>query len=245
VVYEGKLDFVDEEIELGQVPDTHTKIMVNLANPSAAYRWWRLPTDGVGLARMEFITGNLIRIHPMALVRFDHLEDAAARRRIEQLTRAYPDKTAYFVDTLARGVARIAAAYHPNPVIVRMSDLKTNEYADLIGGRTFEPHEEDPMLGWRGASRYYDEGYREGFALECRAIRRAREEIGLANIVVMIPFCRTVEEADRVLEVMAEHGLLRRLQGLEIYVMCEIQRTSFWRISSPSASTASPSAQTI
>jgi pyruvate, water dikinase len=222
VVYEGRLDVVEEEIDLGQIPKTHTQIMVNLANPSAAYRWWRLPTDGVGLARMEFIIGNMIRIHPMALVRFDGLEDGAARRRIEELTRAYPDKTAYFVDTLARGIARIAAAHHPNPVIVRMSDFKTNEYSELIGGRAFEPYEENPMLGWRGASRYYDEGYRDGFALECRAIRRAREEIGFANIVVMIPFCRTVEEADRVLEVMAEHGLLRGRQGLEIYVMCEI-----------------------
>jgi pyruvate,water dikinase len=221
-VYEGKLEFEDQEIDLGQVPDTETRIMVNLANPSAAYRWWRLPTDGVGLARMEFIIGNVIRIHPMALVRFDQLEDEEARRRIEQLTRAYPDKSEYFIDTLARGIARIAAAHHPNPVIVRMSDFKTNEYAELIGGRAFEPHEENPMLGWRGASRYYDERYREGFALECRAIRRAREEIGLDNIVVMIPFCRTVAEADRVLEVMADHGLLRGRQGLEIYVMCEI-----------------------
>jgi pyruvate,water dikinase len=221
-VYEGKLEFEEQEIDLGQVPETETRIMVNLANPAAAYRWWRLPTDGVGLARMEFIIGNMIRIHPMALVRFDDLEDEEARRKIEELTRAYRDKTEYFVDTLARGIARIAAAHHPNPVIVRMSDFKTNEYAELIGGRPFEPHEENPMLGWRGASRYYDEGYREGFALECRAVRRAREEIGLENIVVMIPFCRTVEEADRVLEVMAEHGLVRGRQGLAIYVMCEI-----------------------
>jgi pyruvate,water dikinase len=221
-VYEGRLDFEEQEIELGQVPETETKIMVNLANPSAAYRWWRLPTDGVGLARMEFIIGNMIRIHPMALVRFDQLEDEQARRKIEELTRAYRDKSEYFVDTLARGIARIAAAHHPNPVIVRMSDFKTNEYAELIGGRAFEPHEENPMLGWRGASRYYDEGYRDGFALECRAILRARDEIGLENIVVMIPFCRTIDEADRVLEVMAEHGLLRGRQGLEVYVMCEI-----------------------
>ena len=222
VVYDGRLEFDEQEIELEEVPDTETKVMVNLANPSAAYRWWRLPTDGVGLARMEFIIGNMIRIHPMALVRFDRLEDEEARRQIEELTRAYRDKKEYFVDTLARGIARIAAAHHPNPVIVRMSDFKTNEYAELIGGRAFEPHEENPMLGWRGASRYYDEGYRDGFALECRAIVRARDDIGLANIVVMIPFCRTIEEADRVLEVMAEHGLLRGRQGLEVYVMCEI-----------------------
>jgi pyruvate,water dikinase len=158
----------------------------------------------------------------MALVRFDDLEDEEARRRIDRLTRGYADKTEYFVDTLARGMARIAAAHHPKPVIVRTSDFKTNEYAELIGGRAFEPREENPMLGWRGASRYYDEGYREGFALECRAIRRAREEIGLANIVVMIPFCRTVAEADRVLAVMAEHGLVRGRNGLQVYVMAEI-----------------------
>jgi len=221
-VYEGRLAFDEQEIELDEVPDTETRVMVNLANPSAAYRWWRLPTDGVGLARMEFIIGNMIRIHPMALVRFDRLEDEEARRKIQELTRGYRDKKEYFVDTLARGIARIAAAHHPKPVIVRMSDFKTNEYAELIGGRAFEPHEENPMLGWRGASRYYDDGYRDGFALECQAIGRAREEIGLANIVVMIPFCRTIDEADRVLEVMAEHGLLRGRQGLEVYVMCEI-----------------------
>jgi pyruvate,water dikinase len=221
-VYEGRLEFEEQEIELGQVPETETRIMVNLANPAAAYRWWRLPTDGVGLARMEFIIGNMIKIHPMALVRFDDLEDEEARKKIAALTRAYQDKTEYFVATLARGIARIAAAHHPNPVIVRMSDFKTNEYAELIGGRAFEPHEENPMLGWRGASRYYDEGYREGFALECRAIRRAREEIGLDNIVVMIPFCRTLAEADRVLEVMAGHGLVRGKDGLAVYVMCEI-----------------------
>jgi pyruvate,water dikinase len=219
---EGDEGLVYDEIVLDAVPKTRTKVMVNLANPGAAYRSWRLPTDGVGLARMEFIIGNMIRIHPMALVRFADLDDEQARRRNEELTGAFEDKTEYFVDTLARSVARIAAAHHPNPVIVRMSDFKTNEYAELIGGRAFEPHEDNPMLGWRGASRYYDEGYREGFALECWAIRRARAEIGLDNIVVMIPFCRTVEEADRVLKVMAENGLLRGRHGLEIYVMCEI-----------------------
>ena len=165
VVYERRLAFEEQEIELGTVPNTRTKVMVNLANPSAAYRWWRLPTDGVGLARMEFIIGNMIRIHPMALARFDNLDDREARRRIEGLTQAYADKTEYFVDRLARGVARIAAAHHPNPVIVRMSDFKTNEYAELIGGRGFEPQEENPMLGWRGAARYYDEGYREASPL--------------------------------------------------------------------------------
>ncbi len=227
VVYDGEIAFEERQIDLGDVPRTRVRVMVNLANPSAAYRWWRLPTDGVGLARMEFIIGNIIRIHPMALVRFDEVEDEAARARIEELTRAYEDKSEYFVDTLARGMARIAAAHHPNPVVVRTSDFKTNEYAELIGGAQFEPGEENPMIGWRGASRYYDEGYRDGFALECRAVRRAREEIGLDNIVLMIPFCRSVEEADRVLEVLADNGLVRGRHGLAVYVMAEIPANVF------------------
>ncbi|MEQ8388176.1 MAG: phosphoenolpyruvate synthase [Alphaproteobacteria bacterium] len=221
-VYEGALDYDVREIDLGQIPATETKIMVNLANPAAAFRWWRLPTDGVGLARMEFIIGTQIRIHPMALVRFETLKDKKARREIDALTKAYDNKSEYFVETLARGMARIAAAHFPNRVIVRMSDFKTNEYARLIGGEAFEPAEENPMLGWRGASRYYSEGYRAGFALECQAVRRAREEIGLDNIVVMIPFCRTLEEADNVLEVLAENGLMRGKNGLDVYVMVEI-----------------------
>ena len=220
-VYSGIADFGVEEIRLDDIPQTRTKVMVNVGDPSAAFRWWRLPSDGVGLARMEFIIGNLIRIHPMALVHYDRVESVAARAEIAHITRGYADKTEYFVDTLARGLARIAAAHHPNPVIVRLSDFKTNEYARLIGGRGFEPAEENPMLGWRGASRYYSEGYREGFALECRALKRAREEIGLTNIVVMVPFCRSPEEADRVLAEMAAHGLVRE-NGLEIFVMCEI-----------------------
>jgi pyruvate,water dikinase len=221
-VYAGAADFEASEIALEDIPKTRTQVMLNLANPAAALRWWQLPADGVGLARMEFIIGGLIKIHPMALARWETLEDRAVRRRIGQLTRAWPDKTDYFIDTLASGIARIAAAHHPRPVIVRMSDFKTNEYARLIGGEAFEPGEPNPMLGWRGASRYYDEGYREGFALECRAIRKVREEIGLANVVVMIPFCRTPEEADRVLEELARHGLARGANGLQVYVMCEI-----------------------
>jgi len=221
-VYEGRLDFAVEDIDIGDIPKSRTQVMINLAEPAAALRWWRLPTDGVGLARMEFIIGHLIRIHPMALVRFEDLNDRRARKDIADLTRAYEDKTEYFVDTLARGMARIAAAHYPKPVIVRTSDFKTNEYARLIGGKAFEPSEENPMLGWRGASRYYSEGYRDGFALECRALRRAREELGMKNIVVMIPFCRSPEEADRVLREMASHGLERGKQGLEIFVMCEI-----------------------
>jgi len=171
---------------------------------------------------MEFIINNIIKIHPMALVRFDTLEDKEVKKRIEKLTRGYEDKTEYFVDHLARGIAKIAASQYPEPVIVRMSDFKTNEYADLIGGAQFEPREHNPMLGFRGASRYYSEKYREGFALECRAVKRVREEIGLGNVRIMIPFCRTLEEADKVLGVLAENDLIRGEKGLEVYVMCEI-----------------------
>jgi pyruvate,water dikinase len=171
---------------------------------------------------MEFVVSNHICIHPMALVRFDGLRDAEARRKIEDLTAGYDDRTEYFVDKLSQGLSRIAAALHPKPVIIRMSDFKTNEYASLIGGAEFEPQEENPMLGFRGASRYYSPRYRDGFALECRAIKRLREEMGFTNVVVMIPFCRSVREADLVLETMAAAGLKRGENGLEVYVMCEI-----------------------
>jgi pyruvate,water dikinase len=221
-VYEGTAEFEVEALALAEIPATRTKIMLNLANPAAAFRWWRLPTDGVGLARMEFVVSNEIKAHPMALVRFEDLHDKEAKRLIEKLTRGYADKSEYFVERLARGLARIAAAHHPNPVIVRTSDFKTNEYANLIGGAELEPKEENPMLGFRGASRYYSARYKEGFGLECRAIRRLREAMGFTNVVVMIPFCRSTAEADRVLEVMAENGLVRGRNGLEVYVMCEI-----------------------
>jgi pyruvate,water dikinase len=221
-VYEGILPYEEKEMNLEDVPRTRTRIMMNIGSPAAAFRWWRLPCEGIGLARMEFIINNIIKVHPMALIKFAELEDQEARRQIEELTRGYEDKTEYFVDNLARGIAKIAASQHPEPVIVRMSDFKTNEYADLIGGRQFEPNEENPMLGFRGASRYYSDRYREGFALECRAIKRVREEIGMANVVIMVPFCRTLKEADRVLEVLAQDGLKRGENGLEIYVMAEI-----------------------
>jgi pyruvate,water dikinase len=171
---------------------------------------------------MEFVVNNVIKIHPMALVRYPDLEDEEARQEIADLTEGYDDKPQYFVDHLAQGIAKIAAAQYPEPVIVRMSDFKTNEYADLIGGQEFEPDEENPMLGFRGASRYYSDAYREGFALECRAIKRTRDEIGLDNVIVMIPFCRTVDEADRVLAVMADHGLRQGDNGLKVYMMVEI-----------------------
>jgi pyruvate,water dikinase len=221
-VYEGTSNFEIEELDLASVPATRTQVMLNLANPAAAFRWWRIPADGVGLARMEFVVSNHIKVHPMALVRYDTLKDEDAKRAIAELTQGYEDKTEYFVDRLARGLARIAAAHYPKPVIVRMSDFKTNEYANLVGGAAFEPKEENPMLGFRGASRYYSPRYRDGFALECRAIRRLREEMGFRNVIVMIPFCRSTKEADRVLVVMAENGLRRGENGLEVYVMCEI-----------------------
>jgi pyruvate,water dikinase len=222
VVYEGILDYQASEIDLGDVPGTRTEIMLNLADPSAAFRWWRLPADGVGLARLEFVINNQIQIHPMALIRFNDLDDTEAAERIAELTLGYDDKTEFFVERLAYGIARIAAAWWPKPVIVRMSDLKTNEYARLIGGSMFEPGEENPMLGWRGASRYYSEGYQEGFGLECEAVRRVRDVMGLANVIVMIPFCRTLGEADRVLETMSEHGLARGRNELQIYMMAEV-----------------------
>jgi pyruvate,water dikinase len=171
---------------------------------------------------MEFIVSNHVKIHPMALAHFDAVNDAAARKQIAALTKGYARKSDYFVDRLAEGIARLAAGQYPKPVIVRMSDFKTNEYAKLIGGKQFEPDEPNPMIGWRGASRYYSEGYRDGFALECHAIRQVRDRMGLTNVLVMIPFCRTLEEADLVLKEMARHGLHRGTRGLEIYVMCEI-----------------------
>ncbi|MGG7643495.1 phosphoenolpyruvate synthase [Rhodovulum sp. YNF3179] len=222
VVYQGIADYEVEEITLANVPETKTRVMLNMANPAAAARWWRLPSNGVGLARMEFVVNNTIKVHPMALLRFDALEDADARAEIEKLTRGYEDRADYFVETLAMGLSRIAATSYPDPVIVRMSDFKSNEYAALLGGRQFEPHEENPMIGFRGASRYYADAYRDGFVLECKAIRRLREEMGFDNVVVMIPFCRTPDEADRVLEVMKSAGLERGKNGLEVYVMCEI-----------------------
>lgn len=222
VVYDGELAFEATEVSLDDLPQTRTKIMMNIASPGAAFSWWQLPAQGIGLARMEFIINSLIKIHPMALIHYDDLEDKDAWKRIRELTQGYTDKREYFVDKLSRGIAKIAASQYPHPVIVRMSDFKTNEYANLIGGNAFEPKEENPMLGFRGASRYYNDRYREGFELECQAIRRVREEIGMDNIKIMVPFCRRLQEADRVLEVMANNGLRRGENGLEIYVMCEI-----------------------
>ncbi|MCU1444413.1 phosphoenolpyruvate synthase [Cryobacterium sp.] len=221
-VYAGILAAETEEIDLGAVPHTRTQVMVNIASPAAAFEWWRLPTAGVGLARMEFIITNLVKIHPMALVHPERITAPAVLRQMAELTRGYDDLAEYFVQTLALGIAKLGAPYHPNPVIVRLSDFKSNEYARLVGGAVFEQPEENPMLGFRGASRYYDPKYAEGFALECRALKRVREQIGFSNVIVMVPFCRTTTEADRVLEVMAENGLVRGENGLQVYMMCEI-----------------------
>ncbi|MBW6506237.1 MAG: phosphoenolpyruvate synthase [Rhodobacteraceae bacterium] len=221
-VYAGISEFEVTETVLGEVPKTRTEVMLNLANPAAAARWWRLPVDGVGLARMEFVISNTIRVHPLALTRFDQLKDEAAKAEITRLTRGYADRCDYFVHSLAMGLSRIAATWYPRPCIIRMSDFKTNEYAELLGGRQFEPAEENPMIGFRGASRYYSPAYADGFALECRAILRLREQMGFDNVVVMIPFCRSPDEADKVLAVMAKNGLKRGKNGLEVYVMCEI-----------------------
>lgn len=221
-VYEGEATVRRDEVELGDLPATRTKVMLNLANPAAALQWWRLPADGIGLARMEFVITEHIRVHPMALAHPERVTDPTVRHSIALLTRDYDTPAEYFVDRLASGVASLCAAYHPRTTILRLSDFKTNEYAKLLGGGPFEPEEENPMLGWRGASRYYHPGYRDGFALECRAIRRVRQQMGFKNLVVMVPFCRTPHEADQVLAVMAEEGLVRGEDGLQVYVMAEI-----------------------
>lgn len=221
-VYDGAVPFRVERIDLGRLPRPQTRIMVNLGNPDQAFQTGQLPVDGVGLARMEFIIGEAIKVHPMALVYPERVEDPEVRARIARLTRNHPDGSAYFVERLSEGIGTIAAAFFPRPVIVRLSDFKTNEYASLIGGRWFEPVEENPMLGFRGASRYAHPAYEEGFALECRALARVRTGMGLTNVKVMVPFCRRLEEADRVIAAMARHGLERGRDGLEIYVMCEI-----------------------
>lgn len=221
-VYEGELPFEVKRENVKGLVRPVTEVMMNLANPDEAFAMSRIPNDGVGLARMEFIISNHIKIHPLALVNYESLADPVAKKEISRLTEGYDDKPRYFVDRLAQGAGMIAAAFYPKDVILRLSDFKTNEYANLIGGKAYEPLEENPMLGFRGASRYYHPLYQEGFALECRAVRIIREEMGLDNLKVMIPFCRTVEEGLKVQEEMARHGLKRGEKGLEVYVMCEI-----------------------
>jgi pyruvate,water dikinase len=221
-IYAGALKFEKTTLDFSTNERPKTKIMLNVANPEEAFRTSQIPNDGVGLARMEFIISSFIRIHPLALLHYNKLEDRNLKDTIDLLTVGYTDKAAYFIDRLAQGVAMIGAAFYPNDVIVRMSDFKTNEYANLIGGAQYEPTEENPMIGFRGASRYYHERYRDGFALECKAMKKVREEMGLTNVKLMIPFCRTVEEGKKVIAEMEKHGLKRGENALEIYVMCEI-----------------------
>lgn len=222
LVYDGLLEYKIEKIDVQKAPKPKTKVMINVGYPGEAFELSFLPSHGVGLAREEFIVTESILIHPMALVQFEKVKDKRDRKKILELTSGYSDKKQYFVDKLAMGVAVIASAFYPRDVILRFSDFKTNEYMNLIGGKYFEPKEENPMIGWRGASRYYSQGYKEGFALECKAIKKVREEFGLVNLKVMVPVCRTIEEGKKVIKVMKENGLVQGKEGLEIYVMCEI-----------------------
>ncbi|MEB3199371.1 MAG: phosphoenolpyruvate synthase [Synechococcaceae cyanobacterium] len=221
-VYRGALPFHVEDQPVEDLPRTRVRILINVGNPEEAFNLARIPCDGVGLARLEFIIANHIRVHPLALLQPGRIADPAERQAIEQLTRAYAQPQEYYVDLLSQGMARIAAAFHPRPVILRFSDFKSNEYARLLGGAAFEPQEENPMLGWRGASRYTSEAFAAAFALECQALRRVIETMGLDNVIPMVPFCRTPEEGDAVLAAMAANGLQRGQRGLKVYVMCEL-----------------------
>ncbi len=221
-VYEGLLPFNIEKMSLKDLPRPKTEVMINLGNPEEAFSVSMIPNDGIGLARLEFIINSYIKAHPMALIHFDQVKDEAARKEIDELTFGYADKKEYFVEKLSQGVGTIAAAFYPKPVVVRLSDFKSNEYANLIGGRFFELEESNPMLGFRGASRYYHERYREAFALECAALKRVREAMGLDNVIIMIPFCRRVDEARMVLQEMEKNGLKRGDHGLQVYIMCEV-----------------------
>lgn len=221
-VYKGKLPFRVDTTDLSNMKMPDTKIMMIVADTSRVFDFAQIPNQGVGLAREELIILNHIKIHPLALLRFDEVEDEEAKKLIEEMTYGYANKADYFVDKLAEGVGKITGAFYPNDVIVRMSDFKSNEYAGLIGGRQFEPHEENPMIGWRGASRYYSEEYKDAFVLECIALKRVREEMGLTNMKIMIPFCRTPEEGRKVIDILAQNGLKQGQNGLEVYVMCEL-----------------------
>jgi pyruvate,water dikinase len=221
VVYDGALEFTVDRVELAGLGRPRTEVMMNVGNPAEAFGLSFIPNDGVGLARTELIFATYIKIHPRALLDYAEL-DAATRAEIDAITQGYADKPQFLVDKLAEGVAMIAAAFYPKPVIVRMSDFKSNEYANLVGGKRYEPTEDNPMIGFRGASRYYDPRYRAGFALECRAMKKVRDDMGLTNVKLMIPFCRTVEEGKQVIAELASNGLVRGERGLEVYVMCEI-----------------------
>ncbi len=221
-VFEGILDYEIRKLDLDNLPKLKTKIMMNIGIPEQAFAYSFIPNDGVGLARLEFIISSYIKIHPLALLNFDKVTDKALKKKIENLTLGYKDKGWYFVDKLAQSIAIIAAAFYPKEVIVRLSDFKSNEYSNLIGGKLYEPQEENPMIGWRGASRYYSQNYKEGFALECKALKKVREDMGFTNVKVMVPFVRTVEEGKAVLEEMRKNSLGRGVNGLEVYMMCEV-----------------------
>jgi len=221
-IYNGKVQYKVIETKINELPITRTKLMLNVASPDLAFSFSNLPNSGVGLAREEFIINNYIKAHPLALMQHKNLGDKKLTKKIEELTSAYPSEEVFFVEKLAQGVAKIAASFYPNEVIVRFSDFKSNEYANLLGGNHFEPNEENPMIGWRGASRYYSKEYKAAFALECQAIKKVREEMGLDNVIVMIPFCRTVSECEKVLETMSEFGLTRGENGLQVYLMAEL-----------------------
>ena len=221
-VYDGLLPFEVQETVLDQLPSTRTQILMNVGNPDEAFGLAAIPCDGVGLARLEFIIANHIKAHPLALMNFDQLPEGEEKTAIATLTTGYTHKPNFFVDKVAHGIGMIAAAFYPKPVVVRMSDFKSNEYANLLGGKAFEPTEENPMIGWRGASRYYDPTYREAFGLECQAFKRVRDDMGLTNVIPMIPFCRTPDEGRKVLTELERHGLKRGENGLQVYVMCEV-----------------------
>jgi len=220
-VFFGDIPFSVKRYDLKRIPKLKTKIMVNIGAPDIAFKTSFLPQDGVGLARIEFILAEKVRIHPLTLIHYNQIKDKKIKSEVNKLTPGYKNKKDYFVDKLAEGISQIASAFYPKPVIVRFSDFKSNEYAQLIGGKLFEP-EENPMMGWRGASRYYDPKFKEAFLLECKALKRAREEFGLKNIWAMIPFCRTVEEGKKVLKIMQEAGLKKGKNDLKVIVMCEI-----------------------
>jgi pyruvate,water dikinase len=222
-VYAGNLPFRVDRTSLDKIRrPKKTELKLIFGTPELAFKVAQIPNDGVGLAREEFIINSYIKIHPMALVNYPNLQDEEAKAKIEEMTATYDDKKAFYIDKLTSGVATIAAAFYPKEVIVRLADFRSNEYADLIGGREFEPEERNPMIGWRGAYRYTDPAYRPAFDLECKALKRVRDELGLTNVKVMIPFCRTVDEGKRVIKAMAENGLKQHVNGLEIYVMCEL-----------------------
>ena len=222
LIYNGLLKFKIIKTNLKKLKRPKTKIMMNLGNPEQAFEFSFIPNDGVGLAREEFIINEYIKIHPLALLNFNKLKDKKAKKKIQEMTWNYKNKAEFFVDKLAQGIAMLGAAFYPKDVIVRASDFKSNEYSNLIGGKEFEPSEDNPMIGWRGASRYYSKNYKKAFALECKAFKQVRDKMGLVNIKIMIPFCRTIEEGKKVLKEMEKNGLKRGKNGLEVYVMCEI-----------------------